>query len=156
MNVGKYALHEHPVWRDRSNYIVQAPLNIEDDLETELEFEQLWTRQIDDSHFELCCIPFFLYDVALGDVLEVSEEGVVRRVKSTSGRYVFRVWLGDDGYPRSKVEADLISLGSLTEWASNDLLAVDARNLSHAQEVADYLQMQANSGRLEFETGKQT
>jgi len=42
--------------------------------------------------FEVCCIPFFVYDLALGDVVAASprdsRKSVVDRVVAPSGRYV--------------------------------------------------------------------
>jgi hypothetical protein len=44
----------------------------------------LWARQVGDRRFEICCIPFFLYDVALGDVVETDENySLVRVVRVT-------------------------------------------------------------------------
>ena len=42
-------------------------------------------------HFEVCCIPFFLYDVSLGDVVATNPDYVLDRVVRASGRYTFRV-----------------------------------------------------------------
>ena len=33
---------------------------------TGITTEQLWARRLDEERFEVCCIPFFAYDVALG------------------------------------------------------------------------------------------
>jgi hypothetical protein len=59
----------------------------------------------------LCCIPFFLYDIALGDVVRTSAQGdrryVLESVVSPSGRHVFGVWFGESFHPRQKVAEDL-------------------------------------------------
>ena len=47
-------VHEGLVWRERSNFFINAALPGEDD-----RFEQLWVRRVADSRFEWCCIPFF-------------------------------------------------------------------------------------------------
>jgi hypothetical protein len=41
---------------------------------TKVTTEQLWARQVGDRHFELCCIPYFVYDLALGDVVEIDAD----------------------------------------------------------------------------------
>lgn len=83
------AVHRDPVWRERSNFIIATEV---DPADTNVTTEQLWARKVDDCHFELCCIPFFAYDLALGDVVEVDADYMVRRVSTASGRYVFRVY----------------------------------------------------------------
>lgn len=56
-------------------------------------FEQLWTRRVGDDRFELCCIPFFAYDMALGDVVraEAATGYVIQSVVQRSGNGVVRV-----------------------------------------------------------------
>jgi hypothetical protein len=141
------AVHPEPVWRGRSDFIISAVL-------PEGRSEQLWARQIDDRQFELCCIPFFLFDLSLGDVVETDAEYAVTRVVERSGRYTFRVWFGESSHPRDEVVTALTALGTLTEWSSLNLLAVDATDANHAQIVADFLQERADLGQLLYETGR--
>lgn len=145
------AVHREPVWRDRSNFIIAT--SIEPD-KCGMSTEQLWARRVDGRLFELCCIPFFAYDLALGDVVEVDSDYMVSRVSKPSGRFVFRAWFGESFHPRDEVSAELESLGALIEWSSENLLGVDARDAAHAQQIADYLQEQEDAGRLMYETGK--
>jgi len=149
---GTFATHESPVWRERSDFIVHASLPEPDCL------EQLWCRQLDDERFEVCCLPFFLYDVALGDIVRTAPSGgrthVLVEVLQPSGRFVFRVWFGQSFHPREEIAAQLESLGALLEWSSANLLAVDACDQAHAQEIADFLQEQEKLGHLPFEAGK--
>lgn len=42
------------------------------------------------------------------------------------------------------------------EWSSPSMFAIDARDGTHAQEIADYLQAEENRGRLVYEAGKST
>ena len=156
MDQDQFSVHLDPIWRERANFIVNAPIP-----EEEGRYEQLWCRQITEDTFELCCIPFFLYDIALGDVVRTdtqsSRKYVVSQVVERSGRYVFRVYfepsmLGN----REQVVAHLTTLGALLEWSSDSMLAADARDAEHGQEVADFLFDQEMQGRLIYETGKQT
>ena len=62
------ATHEHPVWRDRANYILQADLA---DHGLPGRYEQLWARDLGDGRYQLCCLPFFTYGYALGDVVRL-------------------------------------------------------------------------------------
>jgi hypothetical protein len=147
----RFSTHSEPVWRERANFIINA------ELPEPGRLEQLWTRQLSDDTFEVCCIPFFVYDVALGDVVQTSPRGgrkyVLSRVVKPSGRYVFRVHFKrrDVG---GTVADELTELGALLEWSSPSLLAVDATDLAHAQAVADYLQRAEDEQRLMYETGK--
>lgn len=142
------AVHGAPVWRDRANFVIGAPLPEEG------RSEQLWARRVGDQRFEICCIPFFLYDVALGDVVETDANYDVVRVIQPSGRFVFRVWFGEHFHPRQEVAEELEQLGALIEWSSANLLGVDAADEDHAQEIADYLIEAERAGRFVYETGR--
>ena len=147
--------HPEPVWRDRANFIIAA--QIPESTETGPEMEQLWARQIQDSLFEICCIPFFLYNVALGDKVLVkrNHDYVMKSVVEPSGRFVFRVWLTETGN-REQVVERLTSLGCLIEsrGPSSKLLAVDAESDETAKACANSLQELENSGELQYETGR--
>lgn len=146
------AVHSDPVWRDRADFIIATSI---DPGSTGITTEQLWARRLDDERFEVCCIPFFAYDVALGDTVEVDADHLVTRVVEPSGRYVFRVHFGRPEQPRDDVMEQLDGLGVLVEWSSDSLVALDARDGDHAQQVADVLQEREDRGDLLFETGKQ-
>jgi hypothetical protein len=147
---GRQAVHEEPVWRERSNFIIAATLPDQSEIAT----EQLWARQLGNNRFEICCIPFFVYDIALGDLVETTDEHLVTRVVSPSGRYVFRVWFGASFHPRDEIADALQALGSLVEWSSRNLLAVDAIDEGHAQRVADFLAEKEHAEQLVYETGR--
>ena len=147
----RQAAHSDPIWRERSNFIIATAI---DPAGSDLTTEQFWARKVDDSHFELCCIPFFAYDLALGDVVETDSQHMVRRVSTASGRFVFRAWFGDSSYMRDEIAHELTARGALLEVSSTNLLAIDARDQVHAQELADFLQEQEDLGRLIYETGK--
>jgi hypothetical protein len=145
------AVHSEPAWRERSNFIIVSAIDPSD---TDVASEQLWARKVDDLRFEICCIPFFVYDLALGDVVDTDEHYAVKRVVVPSGRFVFRVWFGESFHPRDEVAEELKALGSLVEWSSRNLLAVDATDKEHAQRVADFLAEREKAGHLVYETGR--
>jgi hypothetical protein len=146
------AVHRDPIWRHRANFIIATEIDAGD---TAISTEQLWSRKVDDRHFELCCIPFFAYDLALGDVVEVDPDYLVQRVTSPSGRYVFRVhFTGPNLGFRDGVVLALTERGALVEWSSPSMFAVDARDEEHAQEIADFLFEQHTLGRLVYEAGR--
>lgn len=140
-------VHPAPVWRDRADFVIGATL-------PEGASEQLWARQVESVRFEICCIPFFIYDLSLGDVVETDAGYQVLRLVKPSGRFVFRVWFGDSFHPREPSLAELEELGALLEQSSDNLFAVDAENEEAAQEIANYLAAREALGELKFETGR--
>jgi hypothetical protein len=154
-DANEFVVHQDPVWRERSNFIINAELAEKD---RPRRFEQLFAKQVGEDRFEICCIPFFVYDIALGDVVVTSPRGgrkyVVDKVVEPSGRYVFRVWFGESFHPRDEIAAELRALGSIIEWSSRNLLAVDAVDREHAQLVADFLAEREQAGHLVYETGR--
>lgn len=155
MTETEFVVHPEPAWGDRADFVINAELE-ESDLPR--RFEQLRVRQIGDSQFEICCIPFFLYDVSLGDVVETEPSGgrtyMMKSVTRRSGHYTFRVWFGASFQPRDEVVDQLQTLGAVVEWSSVNLLAVDAVDLDHAQKIADYLHGEQELGNLMYETGR--
>jgi hypothetical protein len=143
-------VHDNPVWRDRSDFIIAAEIPNGGEIKT----EQLWAHQLDETRFEICCIPFFVYDLALGDIVETDASYLIRRVLQPSGRYTFRVWFGDSFHPRDPIVDQLVELGALTEWSSRNLLGVDASDDNRAQLVANFLAEREASGVLRYETGR--
>jgi hypothetical protein len=151
----EFVVHQDPVWRDRSDFIINAELSEKD---RPHRYEQLFAKQLGDDRFTICCIPFFVYDISLGDVVVTSSIGdrkyVVKNVVERSGHYVFRMWFGQSFQPRDEVVQKLESLGSLIEQSSSNLFAVDAIDEAHAIVVADLLAERERSGHLMYETGQ--
>ena len=147
-----FVTHPDPVWRERADFVISDALDEPD------HFEQLWARRVADDRFEVCCIPFFLYDVALGDEVETAPDGgrryVVSRVARPSGHYTFRVRFGPAVDGRGEVVRRLTELGALLEWSSDTLLAVDVPTATQAQEVADFLAERERLEQVLFETGR--
>ncbi|WP_380052137.1 DUF4265 domain-containing protein [Kribbella deserti] len=138
------------MWRERSNFIVKAALADGDSI----DFEQLWARQIADFQFEICCIPFYVPGLALGDAVSTSQDGqyVVTEVVAPSGRFVYRVWFGDTNEAvRETILSDLEGMSLLLEWASPNMLAIDAEYEGAAKQLADYLWPREKAGQIELE-----
>jgi hypothetical protein len=143
-----YRNHSSPVWREKSNAIVQAKM--EDDAGS----EQLWCRALGDETFEVCCIPFYLHDLALGDII-VAPEFHFQKVVKPSGRFVFRVYLREDQHKwREALETQLREISALFEWYSAGLLSIDAPDLKQAETISGWLLDNQRRGLLTYETGK--
>lgn len=147
------AIHEHPVWKERANFIIAADIAEE---ENKREWEQLWARQIRDFRFEICCIPFFVYDISLGDEVETDENYVIRRVLKASGHSTFRVWFGEASKEevREKIIQKIQQSGCEHEWSSENLLAISAPTIELFEDVLDFLCEQQKLGHLMYETGR--
>lgn len=142
-------VHDDPIWRDRANFIIAAEVS-----EGQDEWEQLWARSVGERQYELCCIPFFLYDLALGDVVETDSRYNVQRVVNPSGRYTFRAWLADATVSADLVIARLEQSGALVERSSANLVAIDAPDEDHARRVAEVLDALERDAGVTYETGR--
>jgi Domain of unknown function (DUF4265) len=88
-----WKVHQTPVWKDRADFIINTIVEQEPD--GRKVWEQLWSEQTDENLFRLCCIPFFVYELNLGDEFETHNEGgqrhVVNRIVRCSEHYTLLV-----------------------------------------------------------------
>ena len=80
--------HDEPIWQERANFI----LRLEFTYGGEEIGEQIWTRPLGDGWYELCCIPFYAYGLALGDHLQFGEDLVFAGTIRPQGRQTVRVF----------------------------------------------------------------
>jgi hypothetical protein len=156
-STGKIAVHMSPIWRHKADFIIRAHL---DGTGSDDEWEQLWARRVDQNLFEICCIPFFVYDIALGDVVSTTAikevQFAVEEVVNPSGHYTFRVWFKEANPQKLRVEI-IESLNRMEcgiEWSSTHLLAIDTPTDVSAQAAADYLRDKQASGLILYESGR--
>ena len=116
--------------------------------------EQLWARRVGDRQFQVCCIPFASYELALGDVVETDDDYPVIGVLQVSGRYEFRVFFTQPNIPQKELNERLDEMGGQVERSSPNLIAVDAADEDHARLVASFLQGRERLGQIAYETGK--
>ncbi len=87
--------HDFPVWRKKANFILALNLE-ESDVPKNWKWEQIWAMQVENNIFEVCCIPFFAYGVALGDLVTThtlnGKQYVVNKVVERKGHSTFRIW----------------------------------------------------------------
>jgi hypothetical protein len=151
-----YALHREPVWRERANFIVNAPIEESPAVHT----EQLWTRHDPATQlYEICCIPFFIYDLALGDMVavRVAQNGsyVFERVIARSGHLTFRIYFGRaESRFQADVMMDLVKAPIRIERFSENVVALDIEEKDSPQRLADYLAQAQVGGKLVYETGR--
>lgn len=149
---GEYeAVHQSPIWRDRANFVFAAHLGTKDGKN---EWEQLWGQKKGPQRFVLCCIPFFVQDIALGDEVETDADFVLQRVIRHSGQVTFRVWfVAQDAAIRDKLIREIETMRPLMEWSSENLLALSAPE-AEALRLADHLHSREQQGLLQYETGR--
>ena len=157
MQPNEIVTHIEPAWADRADFLIHADIS-EPPLPKKLE--QLSCMQTAADRFIICCIPFFLYDVSLGDEVRTRSEGsrryLLHEVVRTGGHFTFRVWLEQpDGQSvgRQIVEGAAL-LGCLHECYSNRLFALDAPNEQVAEQLSGYLLTREEAGEIRYETGK--
>ncbi|MFJ9639910.1 DUF4265 domain-containing protein [Streptomyces sp. NPDC101178] len=117
--------------------------------------EQLWLRKNEeDSGYEVCCIPFYAYGLALGDVVAKSGTGIVYGVVSKSGRRVLRVFFADPRPPadsRPELRGAVHFVGLLSEWNGDRHVAIDVPDISLMQSVFDSVQKEIKNGTAFWE-----
>lgn len=147
-------VHENPAWCDKADFMIGAKFELEG--LALIKWEQLWARQLDKHRFEICCIPFFVYGIALGDEVETvdSEEGLytVRQVVKKSGHHTFRIWFRNHA-AKDALPMKLKQMHCLMEWRwrKGNLLAVDAATDEQAQVATNLLQQWEERGYIEYE-----
>lgn len=145
-----FAEHLEPIWKGRSNFIISCLLSTD---EGGGSWEQIWAQKISNNRFVVCCIPFFAYNLNLGDEVLVSDENTIVEVVKKSDMSTFRVWL--ERTPSRSVEALVNFLDSynvLYERFSENLMAVSCSESSE-KAIADYLQGEEDKKILSYETG---
>lgn len=124
-----------------------------------VKWEGLLARRLGPDRARLCAIPFWLYDLNLGDEVEVldSAEGapVAARLMRDAGNFTFRVRReGSDGDDwRRGLMVDLERFECWFDVRSSGFLALSAPSV-HAEAVANYLHAREQQGDLQFETGR--
>ena len=117
--------HSTPVWGTKSNFLIRVGVN---DSGMTGAIEQLWARKIDHSTFEVCCIPFFAYGLALGDTVACSADFTIQRRLFCGGHRTLRIAIADfENQHRihEGLHEWVFASGLLHEWYSQGYLAVD-------------------------------
>jgi hypothetical protein len=116
--------------------------------------EQVWARKIGNNTFEICCIPFFTYGIALGDTVETDSGYFIRKVAEKGGHRTLR------GAVANKDKADelhesihgyLDRAGLMYEWYSLGYFAVDLPSPLREGEIIPFLEDLVSTGDLSYE-----
>ena len=161
----RLAIHPRPALGDVVDAAVYAPVGhlAEGTPET---WEVLPSRSVEEDVLEICCIPFFVYDINLCDRVRVTPADIdgsgdvvttLLEVADDGGHWTFRVDLGDRPDPplAELLERELTALGCRLEWWDPTLCAIDAPDAGAARAVGERLIALRGEGRLQYETGRQ-
>jgi len=158
MNIKK---HPRPAWGERADSVLQMRIETGNaQLDNPPRYEEIYARDLGEGFFEVCCVPFFLYDLALGDTVKVgahSENTIVEGVARESGQHTFRAYFGRTFMPAARdVLIDELSImaGVVVEWYSDDLVGLSAANDAVANNLARWLETAMSRGQLQYETGR--
>ncbi|UPG83993.1 DUF4265 domain-containing protein [Luteibacter aegosomatis] len=148
---GLVVAHKHPVWRDRATSVFHMLAGVHGGRS---RWEQLWWRRTARGRFTLCCIPFLIDDLALGDEVETNACHIVRRIARRSGQVTFRVRIGghEPGMRDQVLKASEV-FEPLAEWSAPNLLALSVHE-SRARPLGDRLAILAGQKMIEVDTGR--
>lgn len=151
---GDTITHEYPLRRGMSNFIIFADIG-KDDPDEDWKWEQLWARERGENLFELCCVPFFAYGLAMEDIVETSplkgKHFVIRKVIKSSGNYTYRVFFSQKGN-WTKIISDIESLGCAVEirWNKSKVIGINVP-FEKRQLLEGFLSPLVASGEIECE-----
>lgn len=154
MTEAKHARHDEPVWRERANFIVQVDLRHHGMASD--AYEQLWTRTDDQAMFEVCCLPFFTYGIALGDVVAWNDADRQAVVTRRSGRRLLRCAFVDRDDALAHHESfhgSVIATGALVEFRGTGFVAIDIDSDERLNAVLALVGPLHESGRAQWEWG---
>ena len=147
--------HKSPVWGDKSNMLLRMKADM---TQPRSPVEEIPARKTPDGLYEICCVPFFVYDLNLGDKVEMRDvdgRNIVSDVVETAGHHTFRVWFQHNSRAvRDGVEEELRAMGCLIEWFDSHLLALSAPDTPTATRVAAFLEECEAARKCKFETGR--
>lgn len=123
----QFVVHEQPVGRASTNYIARADLA---PFGLDGQIEQLWLKAVNDGSYEVACIPFSTYGIALGDIVLLNDD-YVSEVVTNSRHRTLRLLFTADLPPAhlqkaaAQVKAEIIAADLLSEWNGARFVAVD-------------------------------
>ena len=148
------AAHQNPVWREKADFLIQVSLvafGMAD------RWEQLWARRISDREFEICCIPFFTYGIALGDKVAAEAdrdfEYVFQRVLAKSGHKTARVAIVSQTVA-SRLHDEIhrrLAKSLPHEWYAPGYVAIDIADVDQEVQIADFFSEYVKRGEVSYE-----
>ncbi len=142
--------HRQSAWAEKADRFLN--LVVLDDEVDEDACEQVAARLIEADTYELCSIPFFARNYALGDHVH-APAGKIENVVKPSGRYVYRIFFSENQVHQPILD-ELRNLGGcLFESLGNGLYAIDVANEDLAILLVTRMDELEESGVLVWESG---
>jgi hypothetical protein len=140
-------VHPAPAWGDRADGMVRGRTGSG----WASRDEELPARQVGPASYELCCIPFVVTGLALGDIVEVDPAGFVNQVVEPSGRATFGALLLSGERDASSLDRDLAGSDVLVEWSSSIRLSLSMKSPTGAEALATSLDRLVAEGLIEYD-----
>ena len=121
--------------------------------------ETIWAEHEGEGRYRLLNIPFFVFDVSAGDIVETKEaDGEIRdfsRVAKRGGHSTYRLYLQGGRNVRdpdfARLWSQILSLGGSYENANDRLVAVDLPPDSNVSEIYRIFEAGQEEGVWAFE-----
>lgn len=151
-----YKIHYHPVWKKIADSIINA--SVENEAKRTV-YESLWAKKNQDGLYEICCIPYFIYDLALGDIIEadLDERGklLYKKVFQHSGNKT--IWVQFNNAKRddlNRVLEKVIKFDCLYEGYNERFLAFNANSDEQLTSVISSLSNEIKIGLIEYSSNR--
>jgi hypothetical protein len=150
----QFVVHEQPVGRASTNYIARtdlAPFDLDG------QVEQLWLKAVNDSSYEVACIPFFAYGIALGDVVVLNADDYVIEVVRNSSHRALRLLFTPDLSPADlqkatdEIKTEIMAADLLSEWNGARFVAVDVPPDAEPSKLFAVMEAAVNAGHAFWE-----
>lgn len=148
------ATHKVPAWRQKADFIIRADLANHG---MPGRSEQIWARKIDVYTFEICCVPFFTYGFALGDIVETNAEYTILKIAEKRGHMSLRIAVvhkEEQHKLHERMHAWVGRTGLLYEWFSPGYLSVDLPPDAQADIIISSLDSLTQTGEFAIEIDK--
>lgn len=144
-----YIVHDDPVRKSACDYIGMIDLG---PFDLPGQQEQVWLKSLGNSQYEMCCIPFVAYGIALGDTVRLGDDGFVSGILRRSGRRVLRFLLAKESERDFSVVVDVLREERLQfEGRGGRQVAVDLPDSELPLQLTKVMGQYVDAGRAFWE-----
>ncbi|CAM5509818.1 hypothetical protein SXANM310S_03746 [Streptomyces xanthochromogenes] len=150
----QFVVHEQPVGRTSTNYIARADLA---PFDLDGQVEQLWFKALNDGSYEVACIPFAVYGIALGDVVLLNNDDYVIEVVRNSWHRTLRLLFTPNVPPADvqratdEIKTEIIAADLRSEWNGARHVAVDVPPDAEPTQLLAVMEAAVNAGHAFWE-----
>jgi len=151
--VKKILTHTFPLLRKEANYLKILPAK---GMPFGYSHEQIWLKKLKNSKYSVCCVPYLLYDLCIGDTIKFDNSNKGYELVASAGRYGFRAVFDIDKILGNEVLMKLkeSSIKTNIEYETYlSLIAIDVKDIKSAREYSGFLRdLVKESIIVEYET----